>query len=106
MHRPYLSVVGEVLKCAEAIFDKFHVLQHASGVLDEGRRQEFFRAGSVIRKHGRGRRWLLLRRWKTVQGSKRAPLRALFAVNRRLLKAYVFREQLDRLWTYKTRTGV
>lgn len=39
-------------------------------------------------------------------GSKRAELRALFAANRRLFKAYVLREQLDRLWTYKTRPGV
>jgi len=30
----------------------------------------------------------------------------LFAANRRLFKAYVLREQLDRLWTYKTRPGV
>ena len=30
----------------------------------------------------------------------------MFAANRRLFKAYVLREQLDRLWTYKTRTGV
>lgn len=29
-----------------------------------------------------------------------------FAANRRLFKAYVLREQLDRLWTYKTRPGV
>jgi transposase len=41
-----------------------------------------------------------------VRGSKRAELQALFAANRRLFKAYVLREQLDRLWTYKTRTGV
>jgi transposase len=59
-----------------------------------------------MRKHGRGKRWLLLRRWKTVRGSKRAELRALFAANQRLFKAYVLREQLDRLWTYKTRPGV
>jgi transposase len=97
MHRPYLNVVAEVLARAEAVFDKFHVLQHASAALDEVRRQEFFRAGAVMRKHGRGKRWLLLRRWKTVRGSKRAELRALFAVNRRLFKAYVLREQLDRL---------
>lgn len=31
---------------------------------------------------------------------------ALFTANRRLFKAYVLREQLDRLWTYKTRPGV
>ena len=88
------------------MFDKFHVLQHASAALDEVRRQEFFRAGTVMREHGRGKRWLLLRRWKTVRGSKRAELQALFAANRRLFKAYVLREQLDRLWTYKTRPGV
>src|SRR5438067_10461295 len=59
-----------------------------------------------MREHGRGKRWLLLRRWKTVRGSKRQELQTLFAANRRLCKAYVLREQLDRLWTYKTRTGV
>ena len=106
MHRPYLNVVTEVLPRAEAVFDKFHVLQHASAALDEMRRQEFFRAGPAMREHGRGKRWLLLRRWKTLRGSKRAELQALFTANRRLFKAYVLREQLDRLWMYKTRTGV
>jgi transposase len=71
IHRPYLNAVGEVLKDAEVVFDKFHVLQHASPALDDVRRQEFFRAGAVMREHGRGKRWLLLRRWNTVRGSKR-----------------------------------
>jgi hypothetical protein len=51
----YLNVVVEVLTRAEVIFDKFHVLQHASAALDDVRRQEFFRAGPVMRKHGRGK---------------------------------------------------
>jgi transposase len=106
MHRPYLNAVAAILPHAESVFDKFHVLQHASAALDEVRRQEFFRANAVMREHGRGKRWLLLRRWNTVRGSKRAELQALFAANRRLFKAYVLREQLDRLWTYKTRSGV
>lgn len=106
MHRPDGNVVGEVLTQAEIVFDKLHVLQHASAALDEVRRQECFRAGPVMREHGRGKRWLLLRRWKTVRGSKRADLQALFAANRRLFTAYVLREQLDRLWTYQTRPGV
>ena len=41
-----------------------------------------------------------------MRGSKREELQQLFAANRRLFKAYVLREQLDRLWTYKTRDGV
>jgi transposase len=105
MHQPYVNAVSTTLK-AEIVFDKFHVLQHASAALDEVRRQEFFRAGAVMRAHGRGKRWLLLRRWKTVRGSKRRELEQLFAMNRRLFKAYVLREQLDRLWTYTTRWGV
>jgi hypothetical protein len=43
-----------------------------------------------------------LRRWRDLRGRKRQALKALFAVNRRLFKAYLFREQLDRLWTYTT----
>lgn len=106
MHQPYINAVGRELSKAEIVFDKFHVLQHASAALDEVRRQEFFRAGAVMRAFGRGKRWLLLRRWKTVRGSKRTELQQLFAANHRLFKAYVLREQLDRLWTYKTRDGV
>jgi transposase len=106
MHRPYLNAVGTGLPQAEIVFDKFHVLQHASAALDEVRRQEFFRAGAVMREHGRGKRWLLLRRWRTVRGSKRQELQTLFAANRRLFKAYVLREHIDCLWTYKTRPGV
>jgi len=106
MHRPYLNAVGDTLPDAEIVFDKFHVLQHASAALDEMRRQEFFRSGPAMRAHGRGKRWLLLRRWKTVRGSKRIELQQLFTANRRLFKAYVLREQLDRLWTYKTRLSV
>jgi transposase len=106
MHRPYLNAVARVLPKATVVLDKFHVLQHAAAALNEVRRKEFFRAGPVMRQFGRGKRWLLLRRWKTVRGSKREELRALFGANRRLFKAYVLREELDHLWTYKTRDGV
>lgn len=43
---------------------------------------------------------------ETVRGSTRAELQALFAANRHLFTTYVLCEQLDRLWTYKTRPGV
>jgi transposase len=50
MHQPYLKAVGAVLKNAEIVFDKFHVLQHASAALDEVRRQD-----AVMRTCGRGK---------------------------------------------------
>jgi transposase len=45
MHRPYLNAVGEVVKDAEVVFDKFHVLQHASaGSTTCGGKNSFARA--------------------------------------------------------------
>lgn len=63
---------------------------------------------SVVRRSRRPRLRLTAadRMLWAVRGSKRRELEGLFAANRRLFKAYVLREQLDRLWTYKTRRGV
>ena len=66
-----------------------------------------FAPAAVMRAFGRGKRWLLLA--PVEDGARieaRERCRHLFAANRRLFKAYVLREQLDRLWTYKTRDGV
>jgi transposase len=106
MHQPYVNAVAARLPHAEIVFDKFHVLQHASRAIDEVRRNEFFRAGPIMREYGRGKRWLLLRRWKNLAREKRRELQDLFAVNRRLYKAYVLREELDHLWSYATPSGV
>jgi transposase len=40
MWKPYLNAVAAVLQKADVVFDKFHVLQHASATLDEVRRDE------------------------------------------------------------------
>ena len=42
MHRPYLNAVAAVLTHAEIVFDKFHVLQHASAAVDDVRRRSSF----------------------------------------------------------------
>jgi transposase len=102
MHRPYVNAVKAALPQAEVVFDKFHVLQAAGRALDEMRRQEFFRSGTSMRKFGRGKRWLLLGRWDNLGESQRDSLLQLLRVNRRLFKAYILREELDRLWSYRT----
>jgi transposase len=79
------------------IYDKFHILQHASQAVDEVRRAEFFRKGGAARDLVRGKRWLLLSSWLK-SGSRQAAsveqLNALFALNRRILKAYLLKEPL------------
>jgi transposase len=83
------------------VYDKFHVLQHANKAIDEVRRAEFFRKGGRMRGVVKGKRWLLLTRWMNLDGQKRQQLNDLFALNRRVMKAYLLKESLERLWTYR-----
>ena len=48
----------------------------------------------------RGKRWLLLSSWLNLDRGKRRQLNALFALNRRILKAYLLKERLSDLWDY------
>src|SRR5258705_2358251 len=49
----------------------------------------------------KGKRWLLLTRWTNLDNQKRQQLNQLFALNRRVMKAYFLKERLERLWTYR-----
>jgi transposase len=95
-----LSIQQYVPNC-RIVYDKFHVLQHANRAVDEVRRAEFFRKGGRMRGLVKGKRWLLLTRWVNLSGPKRQELNTLFSMNRRLLKAYLLKESLERLWYYR-----
>jgi transposase len=101
MWEPYrLSLVQWAPSC-RIVYDKFHVMQHANQAIDEVRRAEFFRRGGRWRGLVKGKRWLLLSRWVNLTPSKRQELNQLFALNRKVFKAYLLKESLDRLWTYR-----
>lgn len=93
------SLEAWVPKC-QIIYDKFHILQHASKAVDEVRRAEFFRKGGAAREIVRGKRWLLLSSWVNLDRTKKRQLNQLFALNRRVMKAYLLKESLGRLWDY------
>jgi len=80
------------------VYDKFHVMQHANKAVDEVRRAEFFRRGGWRRAVVKGKRWLLLSRWVNLSENKQQQLNKLFAINRRIMKAYLLKESLDGLW--------
>src|SRR5947209_18121991 len=100
MWEPFRLSLQAHLPDARIVYDKFHVLRHASEAVDETRRAEFFRQGRAARGLVRGKRWLLLRSWTHLDRKDRQTLRRLFALNRRLAKAYLLKEQLAHLWTY------
>ena len=63
--------------------------------------RQFFRKGGRMRGVVKGKRWLLLTRWMNLDSKKRQQLNQLFALNRRVMKAYLLKESLERLWTYR-----
>ena len=79
---------------------RLYIVKHAGAAVDDVRRAEFFRKGGPARELVKGKRWLLLSRWVHLNTQKKRQLNALFALNRRVMKAYLLKESLDRLWTY------
>jgi transposase len=100
MWEPFrLSIEQWACQC-KIIYDKFHIMQHANHAVDEVRRAEFFRKGGPMREVVKGKRWLLLTRWMNLDTGKKQQLNQLFTLNRRVMKAYLLKESLDRLWNY------
>ena len=101
MWEPYRQSIEQWAPACRIVYDKFHIMQHANRAVDEVRRAEFFRKGGRMRGLVKGKRWLLLTRWVNLTAAKRRQLNELFTLNRRLLKAYLLKESLDRLWDYR-----
>jgi transposase len=100
MWEPFRLSIEQWVPNCRIVYDKFHIMQHANDAIDEVRRAEFFRKGGRLRGVVKGKRWLLLSRWVNLTAGKRQELNQLFALNRKVLKAYILKESLDRLWTY------
>jgi transposase len=101
MWKPYRLSIEQWASRCRIIYDKFHIMQHANAAVDEVRRAEFFRKGGRLRGLVKGKRWLLLSRWVHLDTGKKRQLNYLFSLNRRVMKAYLLKESLDRLWSYR-----
>jgi transposase len=100
MWEPSTTSIQEWAPNCAIVYDKFHIMQHANRAVDEVRRAEFFRKGGPMRDVVRGKRWLLLTRWVNLTEAKQQQLNQLFSLNRKVMKAYLLKESLDRLWNY------
>src|SRR5439155_20961747 len=100
MWEPFRLSIEQWASQWQIIYDKFHIMQHANDAIDEVRRAEFVRQGSKKRGLIKGKKWLLLSRWKNLTQEHRGELNRLFQINRRVFKAYLLKESLERLWNY------
>jgi transposase len=101
MWKPFRLSIEEWVPQCRIVYDKFHILQHANDAVEEVRRAEFFRKGAKMRDLIKGKRWLLLTRWKNLEPSQRGILNRLFQLNKRVFKAYLLKESLEGLWNYR-----
>jgi len=101
MWEPFRLSLQQWTPQCRIVYDKFHIVQHANDAVDEVRRAEFFRKGKKMRDLIKGKKWLLLSRWKNLAPRQRGVLNRLFQINRRVFKAYLLKESLERLWDYR-----
>jgi transposase len=96
LHRAYWNAVDNTrgLEHAPIVHDPFHVMKLAGQMLDELRREVFFRAGPELRTIGRGKRWLVLRAWEHTTASQKADLQVVLGCNRTLARAWQIKEEL------------
>jgi transposase len=106
MWEPFRLSIEQWAPHCKIVYDKFHIMQHANAAVDEVRRAEFFRKSKELREVIKGKRWLLLSRWINLNTDKRRLLNELFALNRRLFKAYLLKESLDRLWAFRSEAAM
>lgn len=103
MWEPFRLSIEQWAPGCKIVYDKFHIMQHANDAIDEVRKAEFFRQGRKKRDLIKGKKWLLMSRWKNLTPAHRGELNRLFELNRRVFKAYLLKESLEGLWNYRYR---
>ena len=101
MWEPFRQSIQQWAPQCKIVYDKFHIIQYANDAIDEVRKAEFFRQGKQKRGLIKGKKWLLMSRWKNLTVPQRGELSRLFQINRRVFKAYFLKESLERLWDYR-----
>lgn len=95
MWDPYIASVQEYCPQSDIVFDKFHIVKKASEALDAVRKQEFANASAQERKNMKHKRFIILRRGKTLTDEQNETLKDLLKNNEILYKAYLLKEQLS-----------
>jgi transposase len=106
MAQGYIAAVRARAPQAAIVFDRFHIERYLTQAVDEVRRREFWRRGGAYREAVRGKRFLLLHKYRRVHWRRRGALAQLLLMNKRLFRTYVLKEQFEHAWTYTTARGM
>ncbi len=103
MWKPYLNVIAQRLGQAVHVLDRFHVMQKFGKALDEIRAEEAKR----LKRDGyepilKRSRWCFLKRPANLTDKQTVKLSELLKYNLRTVRAYLLREEFQRLWEYRS----
>lgn len=101
MSETYIGAVKQWCPNAQLVLDRFHVVKSLSNAVDEVRKEQW-RAikGSVAADAVKGLRWLLYRHSSNRSTGQTRVLNALKSSNYRIWRAWVLKDEFERLWEY------
>ena len=96
MHEPFRAAVRAdgALAHAAIVHDPFHVMKLATEILNDVRKDVFFRAGPAMRRLGRGTRWLVLKAWERCTSEEQHAVNAVLSMNATLARAWQIVDEL------------
>jgi transposase len=104
MWKPFRKATLKHAPNAQIVYDKFHIMRHLAGALDQVRRSEYKRVNEKERRFIKGQRYTLLSHKANLDIEGRRALRMLLKANKRLNKAYLLKESFGQLWDYNNPT--
>ena len=105
MWQPYLEVIAKQAAQAIHVLDRFHIMQKLGKAIDEVRageaRQMKTDGYEPVLKHSR---WCLLKRPENLTDKQTVKLSELLKYNLKSVRAYLLKEDFQRLWEYTSPT--
>jgi transposase len=102
MWDPYIASIKKHAPGAKIVFDKFHVIKNYSKVIDKVRNVEFKKATEEKKQAIKGTKYLLLKNQDKLKIDEKEQLQKLLDLNENINIAYMLKDDLKRLWDYKS----
>ena len=103
MWKPYLKMIAKHLPQAINVLDRFHIMQKFGRALDKVRADEAKRLRQAKQPPLLSKsRWCFLKRRENLTEKQGFKLNQLLKMNLRTVKAYLLREQFQKLWEYRS----
>ena len=103
MWDPFIASIKDNVPQAKIVFDKFHVIKNYSKVIDKVRNIEFKKAAEEKKEAIKGTKYLLLKNRDKLEKDQKEQLKTLLELNENINIAYMLKDDLKRVWKYKSR---